>query len=309
MTEIDPELKAGYRLMPRFVIGSRNVKLFRRLVGPMVKLTGKPDLGGLAVGEVPVPGTDRTMVTVRRATSTESAPVLFWIHGGGYVMGSNETEHRWGARFCRDIDCAFVAPGYRLAPEHPFPAGLDDLRAAISWVLDHGAAHGFDPTRIVVAGESAGGGLAAALVQRLHDEGVTLRGQVLVYPMLDDRTAVRTDVELKEHLAWSNASNHFGWTSYLGTEPGGDTTADYAVPARRDDLTGLPPAWIGVGDLDLFHDENLEYARRLEEVGVPVTLETAEGAPHGFPFMAEEAAISQRFLTSAVDFAARTFAD
>lgn len=285
------------------------MKVLRRLLVPITKLTGKPDLEGLAVGEMPVPGSDRFMVTVRRATSTESAPVIFWIHGGGYVMGSNETEHRWGARFCRDIDCVFLVPGYRVAPEHPFPAALDDLRAAVTWVLDHGAAHGFDPTRIVVAGESAGGGLAAALVQRLHDEGVSLRGQLLVYPMLDDRTAVKSEIEPKEHVAWSNASNRLGWSSYLGTEPGGDTTAEYAVPARRSDLSGLPPAWIGVGDMDLVYDENLEYAKRLEEAGVPVTVETADGAPHGFPFIAENAAVSQRFLASAVDFAARSFTD
>lgn len=263
-------------------------------------------MDGLTVGGVSIPGTSKSVVVYRRIGSTSLAPVVLWIHGGGYVAGSNASEDRWGAAFCRRLDCAVVAPGYRLAPEHPFPAALDDLRAAVGWVLDHGADYGLDPERILIAGESGGGGLAAALTQRLHDEGVAVRGQLLACPMLDDRTAVRTDIGRKEHLAWSNGSNHFGWASYLGTEPGGASTPEYAVPARRADLTGLPPAWIGVGDLDVFWDEDLEYARRLEEAGVPVALETAEGGPHGYQTLAPEATISKRFMASAADFAAES---
>ena len=126
--------------------------------------------------------------------------------------------------------------------------------------------------------------------------------------MLDDRTAARTDIGRREHLAWSNGSNYFGWSSYLGTEPGGASTPEYAVPARRTDLSGLPPAWIGVGDLDVFWDEDLDYARRLEEAGVAVTLETAEGGPHGYQSIAPDATISKRFIASAVDFAADALA-
>ena len=232
---------------------------------------------------------------VSREAAAGGLPVVFWIHGGGYIVGDNTTEDRWGAVFCRSFDCAVVAAGYRLAPEHPFPAGLDDLRAAMQWVLDHGADHGLDPTRILVGGESAGGGLAAALAQRLHDDGVPIAGQLLACPMLDDRTAVRTDIGRREHLGWSNGSNHLGWSCYLGAEPGGDSTPEYAVPARRSDLSGLPPTWIGVGDLDVFWDEDIEYAHRLEEAGVPVTLETAEGGPHGYQAIAPKAAISKRF--------------
>lgn len=303
MSEIDSEVRKAYRMLPRFVLGRRTLPLMRRLGSAML-----PDvsLDGLTVGELSIPGTPKPLVIYRRIDSSSPVPVVLWIHGGGYVAGANTTEDRWGAVFCRRFDCAVVTPGYRLAPEHPFPAALDDLRAAVQWVLDHGPQCGLDPERILIAGESGGGGLAAALTQRLHDEGVAVQGQLLACPMLDDRTAARTDIGRKEHLGWSNGSNHFGWSSYLGTEPGGANTPEYAVPARREDLTGLPPAWIGVGDLDVFWDEDVEYARRLEEAGVPVTLETAEGGPHGYQSLVPEAAISKRFMASAADFAAES---
>ena len=303
MSVIDPEVRKAYRKLPRMVIGPVILKLMRRM-GSL--LLPKIPMEGLVVEDIPTPGTTKTMRIYRRSDSTGGVPVVLWIHGGGYVAGNNTTEDRWGALFCRSLDCAVVAAGYRLAPEHPFPAGLDDLRAAVQWILDHGADHGLDPERILIAGESGGGGLAAALTQRLHDEGVPMAGQLLACPMLDDRTAVRTDIGRKEHLGWSNGSNHFGWSCYLGTAPGGDTTPEYAVPARRSDLAGLPPTWIGVGDLDVFWDEDMEYARRLEEAGVSVTLETAEGGPHGYQAIAPEAAISKRFNASAAAFAKET---
>jgi len=282
------------------VIGPTLMKVMRRFTKFFLP---KTSMDGLVVEDIPTPATTKTMRIYRRSDSTGAIPVVLWIHGGGYIMGNNTSEDRWGALFCRSFDCAVVAAGYRLAPEHPFPAALDDLRAAVQWVLDHGADQGLDPQRILIGGESAGGGLAAALAQRLYDDGVPMAGQLLACPMLDDRTAVRTDIGRREHLAWSNGSNHFGWSCYLGAEPGSNTTPEYAVPARRSDLTGLPPAWIGVGDLDVFWDEDIEYARRLEQAGVSVTVETAEGGPHGYQAIAPNAAISKRFNASAVAFA------
>ena len=305
ISDIDPELKSRYRKMPRVVLGRRSTRLLRRLVQFSSVKSVK---AGLKVEELPTPGASTTMVIYRRPDSKAPAPVVFWIHGGGYIMGSNKTEDTWGEAFCRTIDCAVVAAGYRLAPEHPFPSALDDLRAAMGWVLNHGANHGLDPETILVGGESAGGGLAAALVQRLHDEGVPIKGQLLACPMLDDRTAVRTDIGRREPRGWNNGSNHYGWSAYLGTEPGGETTPEYAVPARRDQLGGLPPAWVGVGDIDLFYDEDLDYARRLQEAGVPVTLEIGKGGPHGYHSLVPKASISQRFIASAVDFAAKSLA-
>ncbi|MYH71347.1 MAG: alpha/beta hydrolase [Acidimicrobiia bacterium] len=305
MSDIDPELRRTFRRMPRLVLGPTSTRLLRWLVGFS---SAKPDTDGLTVGEVATPGASTSMVIYRRSDSKAPAPVVFWIHGGGFIMGSNKTEDCWGEAFCRSIDCVVVAAGYRLAPEHRFPSALDDLRAAMGWVLDHGASHGLDPDTVIIGGESAGGGLAAALVQRLHDEGVTIRGQLLACPMLDDRTAVRPDIGRREPRGWNNGSNYFGWSSYLGTEPGGDTAPEYAVPARREQLAGLPPAWIGVGDVDLFYDEDLEYADRLREAGVPVTLEVARGGAHGYHRLVPKASVSKRFIASAVDFAAVSLA-
>ncbi len=301
MSTIDPDLRKAFRLLPKMVLGPVSVRLMEAVTPLMLK---NVPMDGLTTEELTPPGTSRPMFVHRRADGGPSLPVVFWIHGGGYIMGSPDREQRWAAAFLQAFDCVVVCPGYRLAPLHPFPAALDDLLAVVDWVNEEGPALGIDPSRLVVAGESAGGGLAASLVQRLHDDGVPMLGQVLVYPMIDDRTAVRTDIGRKEHLAWSNGSNHYGWSSYLGMPPGSDSVPEYAVPSRREDLIGLPQAWIGVGDMDVFYDENLEYARRLEAAGVPVRLETPGGAPHGFPSIAPGARVSRDFTSSAVRFTA-----
>ena len=304
MTHIDPELEKPFRMLPRMVLGPVSSRVMNSLTPLFIK---KVDTDGLTESTMAVPGTDRTMHVHRRTDGSPAAPVLLWIHGGGYIMGSPKTEHRWAAAFLRASDCVVACPGYRLAPKNPFPAALNDLVATVDWIRTRGSDRGLDASRLVVGGESAGGGLAAALVQRLHDDQVSVLGQVLVYPMIDDRTAVRRDIGRKEHLAWSNGSNHYGWSSYLGAAPGGASVPEYAVPSRRKDLDGLPPAWIGVGDIDVFYDENLEYARRLEAAGVPVRLETRAGAPHGFPSIAPEASVSRTFMSSAVQFVADAF--
>ena len=171
---------------------------------------------------------------------------------------------------------------YRLAPERPFPAGLTDCHAALRWLHAHAEERGVDPARIAVGGDSAGGGLAAALVQLAHDRGeVPVAFQLLVYPMLDDRTVLEADDDGTEHFVWSRRSNRFGWTAYLGHEPTVESAPEYAAPARREDLSGLPPAWIGVGDLDLFHAEDLAYAARLRAAGVACEVHEVPGMYHG----------------------------
>ena len=158
----------------------------------------------------------------------------------GVTLGARTRHHRGVRR---------VPPR---PPEHPYPAALD-AHAAWTWLRGHAAAE-----RIVVGGQSAGGGLAAALVQRLYDEGERPRAQWLFCPMLDDRTAARRGLDDAGHRVWDNRLNRFGWRAYLGTEPGAPGVPPYAVPARRDDVAGLPDTWIGVGDIDLFHDEARE---------------------------------------------------
>ena len=188
-----------------------------------------------------------------------------------------------------------------MAPKHPAPAAVEDAYAALKWLAAEAPRLGIDPTRIAIGGASAGGGLAATLALVAHDRGdVRPAFQLLVYPMLDDRTATRTDLETKNVRVWSPASNHYAWSAYLGHPPGQATANPYAAAARREDLRGLPPAWIGVGTLDLFHDEDVTYAKRLEASGVPCELHLVPGAFHGFDAVLRKAAVSKAFWSEQV---------
>ena len=196
----------------------------------------------------------------------------------------------------RELGIPVIAARYRLAPEHPAPAAVHDAYSALAWLAAEAGSLGVDPRRIAIGGASAGGGLAAALALYAHDLGeVRPAFQLLVYPMLDDRTVTRADHHVPGVRAWTPKSNRFGWSSYLGTEPGSPGVSAYAAPARRDDLTGLPPAWIGVGSNDLFHDEDLAYARRLRDAGVPCELLVVDGAFHGFDAIFAKAQVSRSF--------------
>lgn len=221
------------------------------------------------------------LVLTPAAPARGQRPGLLYIHGGGMITGSAKAEAMGSGRLAREIDAVVVSPDYRLAPEHPFPAALDDCMATLHWMRDNAEELGIDPDRIAVTGSSAGGGLSAAVAQRAHDEGITLRAQVLVYPMIDDRTVLRDDRNGRGRFLWTPESNRFGWTSYLGRPPRMSDAPDYAAPARRESLSGLAPAWIGVGDLDLFYDESVDYAERLKEAGVECELVTVAGMYHG----------------------------
>jgi acetyl esterase/lipase len=206
-------------------------------------------------------------------------------------------------RFCgetaRDLGVVVVSVDYRVAPQHPFPAAHVDVHAAWEWLVRNAADLGVDPTRIAVGGQSAGGGLAAALVQRLHDEGTDAAAQLLLCPMLDDRTAADRSLDARAHLIWNNRSNLVGWTSYLGGPPGEAQVPPYAVPARREDLAGLPPTWIYASDIELFHDEDVDYARRLEAAGVDVTVEIVAAVAHGFEAWARDTPLARELTASA----------
>lgn len=228
------------------------------------------------------------------------SPALVWIHGGGLVMGSSAGYAEYCARIARELGIVVVSVEYRLAPAHPAPAAVDDCYAALRWLHDEAEALGIDPHRIAVGGDSAGGGLAAATVQLAHDHGpVKAAFQLLVYPMLDDRTCLRDRDSVR--FVWTPKANYHGWRAYLGQQPGLADVPPYSVPARRTDLAGLPPAWIGVGSLDLFHDEDIDYADRLEAAGVPVELVVVPGAFHGFYVFAPDAPGSRAFVDAHVN--------
>jgi acetyl esterase/lipase len=238
-------------------------------------------------------------VRVYEPAERRTDAALLWVHGGGLVIGNPRQDERLVSETAAALGMTVVSAYYRLAPEHPAPAALDDVVGTWHWLQRNAAALGVDPARVVVGGESAGGGLAASAVQRLHDAGAHPLGQWLFCPMLDDRTAARTELDAVDHLIWNNTANRFGWRSYLGHEPGRAELPPYAVAARRADLSGLPPAWICVGDIELFHDEDVDYARRLESAGVPVTLDVIAGAPHGFENWAADTAPARMLIARA----------
>jgi acetyl esterase/lipase len=295
MTTFHPDLRAA-RYIPRYTMGPRLTRLMR---SGELRLPPVPD--DIIVEDVtaPGPGGAAPPVSLRIYRPRElvtPAPALFWTHGGGFIQGSPSQDEVANIAFARELGITVVAARYRLAPEHPFPAAIDDLYAGLTWLFGEAEARGIDPARIAIGGASAGGGLTAALALVAHDRGeVRPAFQLLVYPMLDDRTVLRTDIDHKPLRMWSPGSNRFGWASYLGRRPGSPDVSPYAAPARRDDLSGLPPAWIGVGTLDLFHDEDLEYARRLEDRGVPCEVHIVEGAFHGFDAVFRKAGVTRAF--------------
>jgi acetyl esterase/lipase len=232
-----------------------------------------------------------------------SGPGILHIHGGGYTASTALLGLRGVQETAEALDVPIVSVEYRLAPETPWSGSLHDNYAALLWLHANGAEIGVDPARIAVMGESAGGGHAALLTMLARDRGeVGLAFQCLTYPMLDDRSG--TSRKLAEHIGyfgWSPEANRFGWKSFLGRKPGGRKVPREAVPSRAEDLSGLPPAWIGVGALDLFVEEDIDYAVRLNRAGVPTELLVVPGAFHGFDSFVKEAAVSRRFTAARLD--------
>lgn len=229
-------------------------------------------------------------------------PAVLFLHGGGMCAGSAQLEVEPASRVALACSAVVVLPNYRLAPENPFPAGLDDCMTALRWTVTNAAELGVDVGRLAVCGTSAGGGLAAAVAQRAFDEGISLRAQALVSPMLDDRTALREDLDGKGELTWSPRSNRWAWTAYLGREPRLADAPRYAAPARRSDVTGLAAAWIGIGTLETFYDECLGYAENLRAHGVTCELVTVEGMYHTAEGIARNTPMIKDFHASMVDF-------
>jgi len=248
------------------------------------------NLSDIQIRDIFIDGQDGAQIRLRvyqPGTPPVKAPALLWMHGGGYVMGMPEQDDIYVLPFVREVGLVVVSVDYRLAPDNPFPVPLEDCYAALQWMTAQAEISSIDPNRIAIGGSSAGAGLAAALAQVAHDRGeINPVLQLLVYPMLDDRTGARKDIEPKAHVVWNNTSNQFGWESYLGQSCGAETAPAGSVPARRDNLAGLPPAWIGVGTNDLFYDEAAAYARRLSEAGVPCELVPVPGAFHAFDLFA-----------------------
>jgi acetyl esterase/lipase len=223
-------------------------------------------------------------------------PALLWIHGGGFVIGTAGQDDGICRYFAEQLGIVVAAVGYRLAPEFAFPVPLHDCYDALVWLTRQPSV---DATRVAIGGASAGGGLAAALALLARDRGeVPIAFQMLTYPMLDDRTAICSDIDERRFRMWNNKANRFGWQSYLGHAPGSEGISGLAAPARCDDLSRLPPAWLGVGTVDLFHEEGTAYAGRLEEAGNECQLHVVEGAYHGFDVVQPKTPVSRSFRTA-----------
>lgn len=280
----DPELRQIARVLPRQMVSPSTLRLVRRLV-PLMGLRGRrPNYRTVL--------SNGASVRLHRPTESRGpGPALLWLHGGGYIMGSPAVDDNICAAFAEILGITVVAAGYRLAPEHPYPAALDDAYFALRWLANLPSV---DPMRVAIGGESGGAGLAAALAIRARDRGeIEPVLQVLAYPMLDDRSATLPELDSPHHRLWNQRTNEFAWRYYLG---GADPKR--AVPARNANLRGVAPAWIGVGTLDLFYDENITYAGRLSEAHVPCRLEIVPGAFHAFDYFAPRASISKGFFAS-----------
>lgn len=257
------------------------------------------------VRDTTVPGpSDAPDVPVRiyrPANRTEAVPGLVYIHGGGFILGNLDMFHAHVLRLVDELGIVIVSVDYRLAPEHPFPAPVEDCYAALTWTAAKAGELGIDPERLGIGGESAGGGLTAGTVLLARDRGgPALCFQFLGIPELDDRLDTESMRDYVDTPLWNRPNAVFSWTSYLGTEPGGDDVSPYAAPARATDLAGLPPAFVTTCQYDPLRDEGIEYARRLAHAGVPVELRHYPATFHGSSYI-ESAAVTQRMFADEIE--------
>lgn len=306
-TLVDPELRPIAPMIMRYM--SNGPPLSRETLA-QARATN-PDMARPLLPDTPyeqrrVPGAvgqPDVSILIVNAKSEGARPAILHMHGGGFVMGNARLSLPALQALCAALDCAAISVDYRLAPETTYVGSIEDNYAGLKWLHANAASIGVDPGRIAVMGESAGGGHAALLAIAARDRGeIPIVFQSLIYPMLDDRTGTsrRMPVHVGQ-LVWTSERNRFGWESFLGTTPGRRIAPRGAAPARVENLSGLPPAWIGVGSLDLFCDEDIDYAQRLNAAGVPAELLVVPGAFHGFDGLPAPTRIADRFNAAKLD--------
>jgi acetyl esterase/lipase len=278
---LDPELEQLSALIPTLDF-SGGVGELRALIDSMAGDMAPPLSDDIERADHVVSDDPHVVVRVHRPKNlTRPAACLYSIHGGGYVIGNYAMDDQVHDRACVDFGCVGVAVEYRLAPETPYPGPLEDCYRGLMWTFAHSGDLGVDPTRIGIRGESAGGGLAAGLALLARDRAeVDLAFALLECPMLDDRQ-ITPSSRCDDLKVWTKAANTFGWRSYLGDLYGTEDVPAYAAAARADDLSRLPPTMVITGGADGFRDENILYAMRLGQAGVPTDLSVIAGAPHG----------------------------
>ena len=227
---------------------------------------------------------DGTSILLRwyRPANSETKSAVLYTHGGGKFLLTLDMYDPVCKYYAAQADVAVLSVDFRLPPEHPYPIPAEDCYAGLVWLAEHADELGVDPNRIGVIGDSGGGGMAAGAVLMARDRGgPKVAKQILIYPMLDDRNTVE-DPALTAYATWTYDDNHTGWQCYVGDAIGSEDVSPYAAPSRAEDLSGLPPTFIDVGELDIFRDESVDYATRLVSAGVSVEFHLYAGAPHGF---------------------------
>ena len=299
---IDPELLPSIEMIP--ADGSFNfddlpaaremsAKMFSEMAAQM------PPVDGVESQDLKIPGPagapDITARLYKPKDLSGSKPGMLWIHGGGYILGDLDVDDYNLRQMCVNTGCVILSTNYRLAPENPFPDPVEDCYTSLKWMVKNSESLGIDKSRIAIGGGSAGGGLAAGLVIMTRDRGeIEVVFQLLIYPMLDDRNITLSSHTITDQRTWDREKNIFAWKAYLGDSAKDGNVSPYAAAARAKDLSGLPPAYIAVGELDLFLDEDIEYAQRLLQAGVSTELHVYPGAIHGFDSILT-ASVSKRF--------------
>jgi acetyl esterase/lipase len=297
---IDREIAESLCDFPDFDFSADNIPAMRG--GTMFEPQSAPDIervelktdGGVALS------------LLRLADTAAESPVLYWMHGGGMVIGNRFMDDARLIEWCRWLGCVCVSVDYRLAPEVPYPGPLDDCEEGLRFIVEHAHELQIDPRRVGIGGRSAGGALAAGLALRWRaGADAPLAFQYLEYPMLDDR-GLTVSSQLEGLPIWTRESNAFGWRSYLGDRCGTDAVPADAAPARADELSGLPPTFIGVGTADCLRDESIDFAARLCRAAVPTELHVYAGAVHGFDMFADTA-VARTAARDSADWLARQF--
>ena len=299
---LDEESKAVLEMIPESLLDLSDIPAARAMVAGFMEamFAAAPEIPGVDVEDHMAPGAPGdpdVMVRVYTPSGIEGpVPALYWIHGGGMVLGNVAMDDLRCKGVALEMGCVVASVEYRLAPEHPHPAPIEDCYAGLKWFADNAGSLNVDTGRIAIGGASAGGGLAAALALLARDRGeVDICFQQLIYPMLDDRNITPASHYVHHPKTWNRKANIIGWSSLLGKPAGADDVSPYASPSRADDLSNLPPAFIIVGELDLFVDEDIDYAQRLTQAGVPVELHVFPGAFHGSDMMVPTSENSQRW--------------
>jgi acetyl esterase/lipase len=309
---IDPELRAVLKQLPENPACMEELIAFRKMMGEFIATPDQIMIreGGVTIEERNIPGSkgapDVPVIIFSPSGKPQNAPGLLYIHGGGFIMCNAKMFSADCERIVENAGCVIMSVDYRLAPENPFPAALDDCYAALRWMFASAQKLGVDPARIAIGGESAGAGLAAAVALMARDrKEFKLVFQLLLSACLDDRHITPSSRAITDRRVWNRSSSLFAWKSYLGSKHSGEVSP-YAAPARAKDLSGLPPAYIMTSELDLLRDENVKYAMRLSQAGVSTELHVFSSAFHGleqFP----PAAIAKRAISEYIDALKRAF--